>query len=80
MVKTNKTSTKTQTSVQSVQNVQTVEKDKSEVVYAFPTKSKCPRCGSVNTRRTGEYGELQYRQCQVTVCRWKYAVHGEPVK
>jgi len=52
----------------------------SRAVYAFPSRSRCPRCGSLNTLRvsggTSHGGSLQYRQCQVTVCRRNYTSKG----
>ena len=48
-------------------------------VWAFPTKSRCPRCGSVETEATSTQGELQYRRCTVPVCRRTYVVYGTQV-
>lgn len=47
------------------------------VVYAFPTKARCPRCGSVDTRRRAEHGNTQYRECKAPICAKKFAVKGE---
>jgi hypothetical protein len=44
--------------------------------YAFPTKSRCPRCRSTRTTRTGASGDKQYRTCAVPRCGWKYTVTG----
>ena len=51
-------------------------------VFAFPTRSKCPRCGSVNTVATQTRGRTQYRRCRVAipVCGKRYAVQGDEVK
>lgn len=50
-----------------------------EPAYAFPTRSRCPSCGSVDTERTGVAGNIQYRACRAPVCRRPYKVLGEPV-
>jgi len=49
------------------------------VEYAFPTKSRCPRCGSTNTTRTSAYRDIQYRQCRMPVCRHRFSVKGFPL-
>jgi hypothetical protein len=59
-------------------------KDESDVAevpitkktYAFPTESRCPRCRSLDTERTGEYEGTQYRRCRSAVCGKKYAIQG----
>lgn len=49
-------------------------------VYAFPTRSRCPRCGSLNTvARKTELGK-QYRECRMAVCRLKYCVIGTRIE
>ncbi len=50
-----------------------------ERAIAFPTKSRCLRCRSLNTKRTGDNGVTQYRECQQSVCRHKYSITGTPV-
>ena len=55
-----------------------VEKE-AAVKYAFPSKSRCPRCGVLNTVAYTTRGPIQYRQCQRAVCRRKYSVTGTPV-
>ena len=45
-------------------------------VYAFPTRSRCPRCGSLNTEAYTTQGDIQRRRCRVPVCRRKYHVVG----
>jgi len=49
------------------------------VEYSFPTKSRCPRCGSTNTTRTSSYNATQYRQCRMPVCRHRFSVKGIPL-
>ena len=44
--------------------------------YAFPTKSRCPRCRSHRTTATHTRNSRQYRQCKNAVCRHKWVVHG----
>lgn len=48
-------------------------------VYAFGTKSRCPRCGSTQTQATSTQGNIQYRQCQMPICRHKYSVFGKKI-
>ena len=49
--------------------------------YSFPTVSKCPRCGTTETKATHTDGKngRQYRQCQRAICRKNYTVEGEIV-
>jgi hypothetical protein len=47
--------------------------------YAFPTVSRCPRCGSTDTRAYATKGKIQYRRCQMPVCRWTYTVIGQKI-
>lgn len=47
-----------------------------EVVYSFPSKSRCPRCGTLDTKRTGSYADTQYRECKAPICGKKYSVVG----
>jgi ssDNA-binding Zn-finger/Zn-ribbon topoisomerase 1 len=68
----------------SVKSAKSVKKtkglpEKKDAAYAFPSKVRCPRCGSLQTRRTGEYQGVQYRECMMPVCRKKFSVHGEKV-
>ena len=44
------------------------------LVYSFPSRSRCKRCGRINTARTGQDGCVQYRKC--TICGWRYKVVG----
>ncbi len=47
--------------------------------WAFPTRSRCPKCGSLETRATNTKGDTQYRQCQVAACGKKYSVKGKRI-
>ena len=55
------------------------EPARSNVAYAFPSKSRCPRCGSLDTYVRSTQGSVQYRACRMAVCRRNYAVSGEVV-
>lgn len=55
----------------------TVEPAQAE--YAFPTKSRCPRCGVTDTKAVSTQAGIQYRQCQRAICRKSYAVFGSLV-
>lgn len=48
-------------------------------VYAFPSRSRCTRCGSLDNERVATKGEIQYRKCRVVTCRTRYRLHGKPV-
>jgi hypothetical protein len=48
-------------------------------VFAFPTRVRCTRCGSLSTRRYASKGRKQYRKCTRAVCREKFTVIGSPV-
>ena len=50
-----------------------------EVKYAFPTRSRCPRCKGLNTRAYKTVGKYQHRECQAPICRWRYVVTGQKV-
>jgi hypothetical protein len=47
--------------------------------YAFPTKSRCPRCNSIDTKAIGKHKGTQRRKCLMPVCRNRYTVIGERV-
>lgn len=47
--------------------------------YSFPWPSRCPRCGSMETERTGTIDNVQYRKCRSGVCRHSYKVMGTKV-
>jgi len=51
----------------------------ARVVYVFPTRVHCPRCGSLQTRRYSQDGIVQYRQCQAPICRWRFKIIGETI-
>lgn len=44
--------------------------------WAFPTKSRCPRCKSLNTHRITHRDGVQYRECKMAICRHRYTVRG----
>lgn len=46
------------------------------VQFAFPTKSRCPRCRGDRTRCNRTAGQVQYRECLGAVCRHKYKAVG----
>ncbi len=48
-----------------------------EAVYSFSTRSRCRRCGSVNTIAYKTKGERQYRICRVAICRHRYSEAGQ---
>ena len=61
-------------------NIETQEPAKKKKdVYSFPTKSRCPRCGSTDTLALSTNGDRQYRRCQMAVCKWRYAVRGKKI-
>lgn len=49
--------------------------------WAFPTRVRCPRCGSLHTLRVSSSceGAVQHRRCQAPVCRYSFKIHGELV-
>lgn len=48
-------------------------------VYSFPSRSRCPRCGSTQTERYASSGRIQRRRCRVPTCRLRYKVTGTAV-
>lgn len=47
---------------------------KGEVVYSFPTRSRCPNalcCQSLDTEAVSTHGGVQYRRCRQCGCRYK---------
>lgn len=44
--------------------------------WTWPARSRCPRCGSTETRRVSDDGPTQYRKCERTICRYSYKVQG----
>ncbi|HUX16779.1 MAG TPA: hypothetical protein VMW52_09930 [Phycisphaerae bacterium] len=53
--------------------------DDARTVYAFPTQVRCPRCGALDTTRTGQDGAIQYRACQRGTCRATFKITGKKV-
>ena len=52
---------------------------KTEIVFSFPSRSRCPRCDSPNTIRYATEKSKQYRRCQMPLCRKTYCVFGEEI-
>jgi len=52
---------------------------KAEPIYAFPTKSRCPRCKQTDTEATSTQGKWQYRRCTRAICRHAYQVEGTKI-
>jgi len=50
-----------------------------KVEYAFPNKSRCPRCYQVNTECLSVVGPIQYRRCRQPICRHAYKVTGQAI-
>ena len=46
------------------------------VVYSFPSKSRCPRCGQIHTVAYAIHGKIQYRKCLNTICKFTYKETG----
>jgi Zn ribbon nucleic-acid-binding protein len=44
---------------------------KGEAVYAFPSRGRCPDCGSTATLATCTKGQIQHRKCLACECRYK---------
>ena len=44
--------------------------------YSFPTRSRCPRCGSSQTRALSSQEQIQYRVCIIPTCRHHYKAAG----
>jgi hypothetical protein len=47
--------------------------------FSFPGRSRCPRCHSLDTERTGDDGKTQYRRCRRVHCRAPYKIQGTVV-
>lgn len=57
-----------------------LEKAAVEPVYSFPSKSRCPRCQSTDTKVIGyKHKRVSYRQCQRAICRRTYKVVGTKI-
>lgn len=54
-------------------------KSKTKIEYAFPTKSRCPRCQTTDTFAYKTNGNVQYRKCQRAICRHSYPVFGTKI-
>lgn len=50
-----------------------------ETVYAFPTKSRCPKCRTLGTRSTSTQGKTQFRKCRRPSCGTSYKESGTPI-
>lgn len=48
-------------------------------LFAFPNRSRCPRCKSPQTECYGEIDGVQYRRCLMGTCRWRYKITGQPI-
>jgi hypothetical protein len=51
----------------------------NDPVFAFPNKSRCPKCGVTTTECLSVVGPIQYRRCQAPICRHPYKVTGSPI-
>ena len=49
-------------------------------VFAFPTRSACKHCGTIDTITVSTADKVQYRQCRRIGCRRTYTVIGTFVK
>lgn len=49
------------------------------VEYAFLSKSRCPRCGGLNTEAYSTKGSVRYRRCLAPTCRENYKEIGSLV-
>jgi len=54
-------------------------KKKKKKKFSFPSASRCPRCKSIKTLALSTQGNVQYRKCQVPICRHTYKVLGTEV-
>lgn len=52
---------------------------KKAKMWSFPTVSRCPRCGALDTQAYSTKGPTQYRRCRRAICRNGYAVRGKKV-
>ena len=76
--------TKAKRTTKSVKKAEKTEKTKktkktraAEPEYAFPSRSRCPRCQASDTRAVSTQGNVQYRQCIRPICRQRYKVIGK---
>lgn len=47
--------------------------------FSFPSRARCPRCGSTDTHSDGVREDVQYRKCQKGVCRHSFKVYGTSI-
>jgi len=55
------------------------EEEKAKPQYAFPSKSRCPRCQTTDTKAYTTKGKYQYRECLRAICRKTYTVEGKEI-
>ena len=55
-------------------------KKKKKQRYAFPTVSRCPRCGSTQTHCRSTQGKVQYRICNHPICRKTFTIIGRRIE
>jgi len=53
--------------------------ENKKVIYAFPTQSRCLRCGTTDTTAYATKGRIQYRRCLRAICRHTYTVTGQKI-
>lgn len=44
--------------------------------FSFPNRSRCQRCGGLNTEAYSTKGPVQYRRCLSATCRETYKAGG----
>lgn len=74
--KTTKKKTVKKTTKKSAPEKDQKEKDHFRERYQFPSVVECPRCGCVDTVRTTQRDEIQYRQCEHPICRHYFQIVG----
>lgn len=55
---------------------ETKAEEPKEKVWAFPNRSRCPRCETTDTTAIASHDGVQTRRCERAVCRWIYKVIG----
>lgn len=55
------------------------DSEEQKDVWAFPSKSACERCGTLDTQAVSTQENTQYRRCLRAICRHSYKVIGEKV-
>ena len=53
--------------------------EEKPIIYSFESRSRCPRCNSINTKTTGRNRDIQYRKCLMPLCRNRYPSKGKIV-